>query len=48
MVAKDPIGFQHEFGDIYSCWMVEDKSLVKFFVGDDVPSVNKSKYGMYN
>ncbi|XP_075108458.1 uncharacterized protein LOC142180359 [Nicotiana tabacum] len=81
MVAKDLIGFQHEFGDIYSCWMVEDKSLIKFFViepfdyfhsylqcydmefpksiakleplhkriqGDDVPLVNKSKYGMYN
>ncbi|OIT01234.1 hypothetical protein A4A49_59999, partial [Nicotiana attenuata] len=32
MVAKDPIGFQHEFGEIYSCWMVEDKSLVNFFV----------------
>ncbi|XP_070057058.1 uncharacterized protein [Nicotiana tomentosiformis] len=27
MVAKDLIGFQHEFGNIYSCWMVEDKSL---------------------
>ncbi|XP_070037858.1 uncharacterized protein [Nicotiana tomentosiformis] len=81
MVAKDPIGFQHEFGEIYSCWMVEDKCLVKFFViepfdyfhsylqcynmefpksiakleplhkriqGDNVPSVNKSKYVMYN
>ncbi|OIT30522.1 hypothetical protein A4A49_63411, partial [Nicotiana attenuata] len=32
MVAKDPIGFQHEFGEINSCWMVEVKSLVKFFV----------------
>ncbi|XP_070039387.1 uncharacterized protein [Nicotiana tomentosiformis] len=32
MVSKDPIGFQHEFGKINSCWMVEDKSLVKFFV----------------
>nr|XP_009779183.1 PREDICTED: uncharacterized protein LOC104228417 [Nicotiana sylvestris] len=81
MVAKDPIGFQHKFGNINSCWMVEDKSLIKFFVikpfdyfdsylqgydielpksiakveplhkriqGDDVPLVNKSKYGMYN
>nr|XP_016456066.1 PREDICTED: uncharacterized protein LOC107780058 [Nicotiana tabacum] len=32
MVAKDPIGFQHKFGNINSCWMVEDKSLIKFFV----------------
>ncbi|XP_075113216.1 uncharacterized protein LOC142182675 [Nicotiana tabacum] len=81
MVAKDPIGFQHKFSNINSCWMVEDKSLIKFFVikpfdyfdsylqgydmelpksiakveplhkriqGDDVPLVNKSKYGMYN
>ncbi|OIT32113.1 hypothetical protein A4A49_58790, partial [Nicotiana attenuata] len=31
MVAKDQIGFKHEFGDIYSCWMVEDKSLVNLF-----------------
>ncbi|XP_070035531.1 uncharacterized protein [Nicotiana tomentosiformis] len=28
MVAKDPIGFQHEFSEINSCWMVKDKSLV--------------------
>ncbi|OIT38984.1 hypothetical protein A4A49_66059, partial [Nicotiana attenuata] len=81
MVAKDPIEFQHEFGNTNSCWIVEDKSLVKFFViepfnnfdsylqgydtefpksitmleplhkriqGDDIPLVNKSKYGMYN
>nr|XP_009771099.1 PREDICTED: uncharacterized protein LOC104221685 [Nicotiana sylvestris] len=81
MVAKDPIGFQHKFDNINSCWMVEDKSLIKFFVikpfnyfdsylqgydmelpksiakveplhkriqGDDVPLVNKSKYGMYS
>ncbi|OIT40728.1 hypothetical protein A4A49_63614, partial [Nicotiana attenuata] len=32
MVSKDPIGFQHEFSEINSCWMVEDKSLVNFFV----------------
>ncbi|OIT29789.1 hypothetical protein A4A49_57172, partial [Nicotiana attenuata] len=32
MVANDQIGFQHAFGKINSCWMVEDKSLVKFFV----------------
>ncbi|OIT40093.1 hypothetical protein A4A49_63549, partial [Nicotiana attenuata] len=32
MVANDLIGFQHAFGEINSCWMVEDKSLVKFFV----------------
>ncbi|OIT21225.1 hypothetical protein A4A49_62205, partial [Nicotiana attenuata] len=32
MVANDPIGFQHDFGEINSCWMVEDKSLVKFLV----------------
>ncbi|XP_075080384.1 uncharacterized protein LOC142165895 [Nicotiana tabacum] len=25
MVAKVPIGFQHEFGDIYSCWMLGGK-----------------------
>ncbi|XP_075107121.1 uncharacterized protein LOC142180095 [Nicotiana tabacum] len=29
MVAKDPIGFQHEFGDIYSCWMGYDMELPK-------------------
>ncbi|OIT07984.1 hypothetical protein A4A49_63147, partial [Nicotiana attenuata] len=79
--AKDPIGFKHEFSKINSCWMVDEKSLVNFFVvepfdyfdpylqvydmefpkdifkleslhkriqGDDVPLVNKSKYGMYN
>ncbi|XP_070032370.1 uncharacterized protein [Nicotiana tomentosiformis] len=28
MVGKDTIGFQHELGEINSCWMVEDKSLV--------------------
>ncbi|OIS95628.1 hypothetical protein A4A49_58687, partial [Nicotiana attenuata] len=81
MVATNQIEFPHEFGESYSCWMVEDKSLANFFVvesfnyfdpylqvydmefpkdtakleplhkriqGDDVPLVNKSKYGMYN
>ncbi|OIT18876.1 hypothetical protein A4A49_59306, partial [Nicotiana attenuata] len=32
MLAKDPIEFQHEFSEANSCWMVEDKSLVNFFV----------------
>lgn len=32
MVVKDPIGFKHEFGEVNSCWTVEDRSLVKSFI----------------
>ncbi|OIT34539.1 hypothetical protein A4A49_61880, partial [Nicotiana attenuata] len=39
-VAKDQIGFQHEFGDIYSCWTVEDKILVNFFVFESFYSLD--------
>ncbi|OIT34046.1 hypothetical protein A4A49_57215, partial [Nicotiana attenuata] len=38
IVTKDPIGFQHEFGNIYYCEMVEDKSLANFFVVESFES----------
>ncbi|XP_070039745.1 pectin acetylesterase 11-like [Nicotiana tomentosiformis] len=44
MVAKDPIEFQHELGEINSCWMVEDKSLVKFFVIEPFDYFNSYLY----